>query len=174
MKQLITIEDIIKFRPISKDIPPERINPYIQEAQRIDVGQLLGRALYYDFVSKFDVTGDAMYTAYQELLNGIAYAINGRTYNYEGLSPCLSYFSLARFCENNPINVTKYGLVAKLDDSSTSLDPLIIKQAITGLRSVAIQYQTDVEQFLVDKASTYPLFASAESISTNKTGVKFF
>lgn len=171
-KQLITIDDIAQYRPLSKDIPADRINPFINEAQRIDIGQMLGRTLYYDFLDKFDA--NPVNQPYVDLLNGKVYQVSGQSVQYEGIKPCHVYFALARFFENNPINVTKYGLVQKLDESSTPLDPAIIKQAITSLKSVAIQYQHDVEQFLADNVSIYPLALTSVNKSTNKTGVKFF
>ena len=58
MKLLLTIDDIAKYRPASEGIPVERINPYIQEAQEIDLCTVIGQVLYADFLAKFDQTGD--------------------------------------------------------------------------------------------------------------------
>jgi hypothetical protein len=175
-KKLITIEDLILYRPLSKNIPVERIESYIEEAQEIDLRAVLGDSLYYDFMLKFDNTGDAMYTKYQELLKGKVYIANGVTKEYPGIIPMLAHYTLARFYENNAINVTRFGLTAKVTEESTPISDAALAKAVSSIRSVGIAYQNRVEDFLNTVARVdYTLYNSAGVDSQlNNTGVKFF
>ena len=176
MKLLLTVEDIAKYRPASEGIPVERINPYIQEAQEIDLCTVIGQVLYTDFLAKFDQTGDPKYTAYQELLNGKSYTPAGSpgAIDYPGLVPMLSYFALARMYVNNPINFTRYGLTRKLNDQSESIDTAGINAAIAELRSIGISYQNKVVKLLQDNVTDYPLYSYNGSGTINVSGAKFF
>lgn len=174
MKRLINVDDITKYRPASKAIPLERLDPFISEAQEIDLMQVLGESLHYDFMSKFD-TGVAESTKYQELLNGKVYTPPGQQpIEFNGLKPMLVYFTLARFYQNNPINVTRFGLTQKVNEESTPLDARSLSVAVDEVRSIGINYQTRVVKFLSDNATTYPLFGYSKKEILNTGGVKFF
>lgn len=176
MKLLITIENIKEFRPMSSSIPQERITPYIQEAQQFDLKRLMGDPFYTDFMARFDNPADGKYAAYQALLKGTTYTINGNSVEYPGLIGYLSYMSLARFFNNNQINVTKYGLVSKDMDQSTQLDWKAIAAAVAEIRANALNLQVDIRQFLMASvnAGVYPLFSFQDGSALQQTGVKFF
>lgn len=175
MKLLINVDDIAIYRPLSKEIPIERITPYILEAQRIDLKDVLGPTVYYDFLEKFDSSLDPMYTKYQELLKGKVYNNSaGQPQYFDGLIPCLVYYSLARFYENNQINASKFGLVTKVDENSSPVTPEVLRQAIASLKSSAIKYQEEAKTFLEIRIADYPLYSSSVKGDLNKTSVKFF
>jgi hypothetical protein len=170
-KYLITKTDILTFRPTA-DLDEGRIKPFILEAQRLDLKPVLNDALYYDFVLKFDAIADPMYTVYQELLSGKEYSYNGDTIYFDGVKPMLAYFSLARFVVSSPVNITRLGIVTKLNAQSEPADAAMIKAVVNELRSAAIGYQHQVIQFLETKASTYPLYSSgggSENIGTRNS-----
>lgn len=176
MKFLITIENIKEFRPMSSSIPQDRIAPYIQEAQQFDLKRLLGDPFYADFMLRFDNNADSKYAAYQALLKGTTYTINGNNVEYPGLIGYLSYMTLARFFNNNQINVTKYGLVTKSMEQSEPLDWKAVAAAVAELRSNALNFQVDIRQFLMASvnAGVYPLFSFQDGSAMGQTGVKFF
>jgi hypothetical protein len=174
MKQFITIEDIARFRPVAAEISPDRINPYIIEAQFQDLKPILGEALFHSFKQKFDISGDALYTVYQELLKGKVYTYQGIEYEFEGIIPCLAYFSLARFAQHNPVHFTSTGTVVKNNEGySTPVDAATMKVIVGDLRSAAIGYQEQIEKFLRENATSYPLYRGVQD-SFNSGGVKFF
>ena len=173
MKTFITLEDIGRFRPMAQEIAFERIAPFILEAQFQDIRPILGAPLYHSFKQKFDVSTDPLYSIYQELLVGKVYTYSGVEYAYEGLIPCLAYFSLARFAQHNPVHFTQSGTVIKNNaDYSTPLDSTQMKALVSDLRAAAIGYQEMVELFLQHNASTYTLYQVTEPF--NQGGVKFF
>lgn len=174
-KYLITKTDILTFRPTA-DLDAGRLNPFILEAQRLDLQPVLNDALYYDFVSKFDQPGDPMYTNYQNLLNGMAYTFDGNTIQFDGVKPMLAYFALARFVAFNHVNITRLGIVTKINAQSEPADVNMIRSVVNELRSAALGYQHQVIQFLDEKSSTYPLYdkAGGSSNTGTKNSFNFF
>lgn len=173
-KVIITVQDIGLYRPLAKEIPQDRILPYIIEAQQFDLKKLLGDALFLDFMLKFDQSGDPKYTVYQELLNGKVYSYGGIDIEHPGLIGYISYCTLVRFFNNNQINATKYGLVRKNVDQSTPLDPKEIAVAVAELRSNSLAFQTDILKFLTTNGTSYPLYNYQDGSALNQMGVKFF
>jgi len=156
---IVTRERLSAYRPISKNIPQERVEVFINEAQILDLMPILGPALYYDFVNKFDQTGDPMYAAYQALLNGSTWTSGGVTLQHYGLKPIVAYYALARLTKNNQINLTSYGVTSKVNPQSEPVQPLQLKDQINELNSVAVSYQDTVRHFLHENATSYPLFS---------------
>jgi hypothetical protein len=172
MKQLITIDNIREFRPMAKTIDPARILPYIQEAQQIDLKQLLGDALYLDFYTKYDATGDPSYAAYQLLLKGTTYSYGGRTVEHPGLIGFLVYSALARFMPNNQVNATSFGVVQKNWEGSEAIDANMMRQVVTELRSNALAFKADIEKYLSSNPTIFPLYAPSDGSFNN--GPMFF
>lgn len=160
-KLLVTANDINQYRPIAKEIVQDRIEVFIQEAQRHDLMPVLGNALFYDFITKYDQTGDPMYANYQALYNGSTWNYGGATKQHYGLKPIVAYYSLARMIANQQLNVTRYGVTTKVNPNSEPASDAAIRNLITELKSIAISYQDTTIQFLRDNAVTYPLFNQA-------------
>lgn len=173
-KLIISPSNIYEFRPLAKDIPADRIMPYIQEAQQIDLKQLLGDALWLDFLNRFDVSADSKYAVYQQLLVGSTYTYGSVTLENPGLIGYMSYMTLARFYANNQISATKYGLVMKLNDQSQPLDAKAVQNAITELRSNALALQNDIVKFLTANGTSFPLYVYQDGSALNQNGAKFF
>lgn len=174
-KLLISFSNIADFRPMSKEIPQERITSYIQEAQQFDLKKLLGDALYLDFITNFDNSGHAQYTNYQNLLNGVNYTYGTQTLEHPGLIGYLSYMTLVRIYNNNQINVTKFGLTRKNNgDQSTPLDVKEIAVAVAELRSNGLALQNDIVKYLTTNGTLFPLYAFQDGSALNQMGVKFF
>lgn len=175
-KVLISVDDLARYRPTSKVIPLDRIQPFIREAQIQDLEPAIGDVLYNDFISKYDDPTDPMYTAYQELLSGKYYTpinYNG-SIEYQGIIPMLCYFSLARFYENNQVNATAYGLVQKNTEYGQSVSPQAVQSSVEYLRSLGVSYQHKVIRFIYDNQGTYPLWTQGERAPIQDIGVKFF
>ncbi len=168
----ITQADIAKYHPIAS-IPQTRIDPYILKAQELDLKPILNDSLYYDFILKFKSTGDPMYTAYQNLLNGVSYSFSGQTIQYPGIIPMMCAFTMARFLQVNQVNVTSYGVTTKLNQQSEPTTLNQITYLVNNLRGEAVAYQNQLEQFLRQNQTTYPLYGTFPSAVQQRTGVKF-
>ena len=175
-KTFITIEDICRYRPVSKLIPVERMQPFIRESQVQDLLPVLGDTLYYDFLDKFDNTASAMYTKYQDLLGGKLYTPSGYSTSiiYSGVIPMLAYFSLARYYQNSQVNATAYGLVQKNTEYGTQISNQGVQTSVEYLRSLGISFQEGVVRFLSNNNTDYPLFSTGVKGEQNDLGVKFF
>lgn len=169
---IITLADIKKYHPVAA-IPQDRIEPYILKAQELDLKPILNESLYYDFITKFRSTGDPLYTAYQNLLNGTTYTYSAQTIQYPGLIPMLCAFTMARFIQLNQVNITSYGVVNKLNPQSEPTTLNQITYLVNNLKSEAIAYQNQTEQFLLQNQTTYPLYGTFPSQVQTRTGVKF-
>lgn len=167
MPNIITIQDIKEVRPLAQ-LDPQRVDPYITEAQENDLRPILGDALFYDFITNIDTT------KYRELLNGKTYTKDGYSIFFNGVKPMLCYFALARITQNNSINLTSYGAVQKRVDGSDPIDQRILGALITELRDVANSYQTRVIDFLNDNPTTYTLFNVSSSKDEAEFGLNFF
>lgn len=158
----ISLQDLKNLRP-SAQIDGERWEQYAMEAQDQDLRPILGDGLYYDFMTKFFLTANAMYSAYQNLLNGVAYTLNGQTVYFDGLKPMIGYFTLARFVMNNPIHITRFGIVNKVNTNSQNVDSVTLRQVVNELRSNALTYKNQVDTYLQENQTTYPLYIGSNS-----------
>lgn len=169
---IVTREDLGTYRPISKNIPQERVEVFINEAQVLDLLSILGAPLYYDFITKYLSTGDPMYAHYQALLNGSAWTANGVTKKHYGLKPVVAYYALARLTKNNQINLTSYGVTSKVNPQSEPVEAIQVSYQVKELQSIAVGYQDTTLDFLRDNVATYTLFNYHQEPLT-KTSLRF-
>ncbi len=109
---LISAEDFIPFKSLSINLPTERLEPFILEAQDFDLCEALGLAFYSDLLT--NRTEDN----YKKLLEGESYEYNGTTLRYNGLKSALVYFTFARLVSYIDIHSTATGFVTKTNDYS--------------------------------------------------------
>jgi len=144
--KLITIADIQTFRAISDNIPEERIDPYILEAQQFDLKGLIGKELY------------------AKLFQEVTPATDPVTYVYANLKPeylgFLAYSTYARFLGQNQVTSTSHGVVMKKTDWSDNLTDQMLSRVIAQARSNATAYGVELVQFLNDNVNDYPEWRS--------------
>jgi len=159
---LITLPDLKALRPLA-ELDGMRWEQYAVESQDQELRPILGDALYYDLMTKCFNTGDAMYTSYQNLINGVAWTYNGNPVYFDGIKPMLAYFTLARLVQNNSINITRYGIVQKTTQQSEPVDAQVIRQLVNELRSNALTYKNQIDCYLQNNVTTYTLYKGSES-----------
>lgn len=171
---LITQDDIKVFAPTA-ELDDARINPFILETQENNLKQVLNDAFYYDFMTKVLVTGDPKYAVYQDLLNGKTYTANSQTIDYPGIKPMLAYYSLARFARNNPVHITRFGVVSKTVQQSEQVQTGVLNGYIAEKNSVGLNYQNQVITFLLNNPTIYPLYnTGGGSLTTSRASFKMF
>lgn len=168
---IITLKDIQELRPTA-ELDGARLEPFILEAQDQDLRPVLGDGLYYDFMTKFYDTGDAMYSNYQNLLNGTTYTYDGQTIYFDGLKPMVVYYTLARFVQNNPVNIVRFGVVQKVVPQSQPVDAVMLRQVVNEMKSNAQTYKNQVDKFLLQNQSTYTKYIGSNT--SLKTGFRMF
>lgn len=159
---IITLQDIQKLRPTA-ELDGNRWETFAIEAQDQDLRPILGDGLYYDFMTKWYNTGDGMYTAYQELLNGKAYTYNGQSIYFDGLKPMVGYYTLARLIQNNQVNISRYSVVTKTTQQSQPTDAQVLRRVVNEMKSNATTYKNQVDKFLLQNITTYPLYVGSDT-----------
>jgi hypothetical protein len=140
--KLISITDIQLFRAISENVPESRLDPYILEAQEMDLYELLGKDLYLKlFTEVAPPTFPATYF-YPELKE-----------QYSGF---LCYSAYARLLSQNQTTITAYGVVSKKTDFSDLVPEPTLQRTIQAARASAQEYAKRLITFLNDNLETYP------------------
>ena len=144
--KLISVSDIQMFRAISENVPDSRLDPYILEAQEMDLYELLGKDLYLKlFTEVTPPTFPATYY-YSELKN-----------HYAGF---LCYSAYARLLSQNQTTVTAYGVVSKKTDFSDLVPEPTLQRTIQAARGSAQEYAKRLIDFLNDNTEIYPEWKS--------------
>lgn len=169
---IIVQSDILKYHPMAT-VPQERINPYILKAQELDLKPIMNESLYYDFITKFRNTDDPMCAAYQNILKGTTYIYSGQTIEFPGIIPMMCAFVMSRFIPVNQVNVTSYGVTNKLNPQSEPTTLNQITYLVNNLKGEAMAYQNQLEKFLQQNQTTYPLYGTFPSAVQTRVGVKF-
>lgn len=151
-----------RYEDISVNVKPERLKVFINKAQDLDLKPFLGHALYYDFIKHFNEDGtinDDTPQPYKDLLNGSEYLDKyGHIVLYEGLLPTLLYFAFARFIEADAVHYTATGPVIKHHDNGDAVAPADIIKLVQQQRSVANAHANEIEKFLIDNRTDFPLW----------------
>jgi hypothetical protein len=159
---MITPAIFQQFEDISTNVKPERLLIFIKKAQELDLKPFLGYALYYQLMKYFEANGQLRADTpqvYKKLINGCEYIDDsGYTVTYEGLIPTLVYFAFARFIEGNSVHYTATGPVIKQYDNAQAVNTQDVVKLVQQQRSVANAHANEVEKFLQDNQSDYPLW----------------
>ena len=115
---LISRDDIVEYRSISANLnTTKKLSPYILEAQKVDIKNLLGNALYNALVTDYEASPSL--ATYSNLFNGSSWECGNKTYKHDGIKVVLIYFAYARYLINSPFESTAFGTVVKKDQYSS-------------------------------------------------------
>jgi len=153
---LITKVEIAKYREVSRNVRTDKINPYIQEAELLDLKPLLGSALYFDLVNNKE---EAKYVS---LLKGDSYLVNNVPYAFVGIEQILSIFADARYKLFGSFTDTAFGLVEKSNTDTTAVSLDSKKDIYKKNRQTAYLYFSDLKRFLDANKELYPLWKKTE------------
>jgi hypothetical protein len=162
------------------NIPPDRIEAFIYEAQQQDLRPVLNDALYTDFMTDqinggTGTSGLTTHSDYNILLAGEVYTYGGRQIEFPGLKPLIAYHTLARFVQNNPINIVSYGIVIKTGDKSAKVDQTAINNLYAELRAIAVGYAKETRKYLYNNVARFQLYGyNYGARDINSGGVRFF
>jgi hypothetical protein len=161
---IIKPEDIKKVRPIANNIiEVKRIEPYIHEAETLDVMPSIGIGLYEQFTSDGFIEAmrnddsamiitnsgkEIVMTAEQwrEILDGCYYTCKEGSCDSDskrysgGLRAAISYLSYSRMLPNQPINVTAFGVVNKTTALSDPVDEKTLFRATNEAKKIGLEY----------------------------------
>ena len=149
---LITRIDIALYREIARGVREDKINPYIDDAEALDLKPLLGNSLFYDLVK------NAATQKYIDLLDAKEFDVNGVTYKHVGLKKILAIFSDARYKLFGSMTDTSFALVEKNYEGSTPVSHTSKSSYYKLNQQIATQYFADVALFLDNNKDIYTLW----------------
>ncbi|TYP71480.1 DUF6712 family protein [Aquimarina intermedia] len=161
---LISKEEIAKHREVSRSVRDDKINPYIEDAEYLDLKPLLGESLYNDLIAnKTDLK-------YINLLEPKNYQHNGKEYTHKGLNKVISLFAYARYVLFGSFTDTAFGFVEKSNNDSQPVSNEFKRNIYTKDRQAAVSYLNDVLVFISRNRDVYP--TSNGSCGTRSTGFR--
>ncbi len=173
---LINKTDFAQYRNITVNMDDnKRLEPFILEAQRIDLSNMLGKRLYFDLIkytgsynagiattlttaTTYQPTTDELW--FQKLLNGTSYPYtwpdqSTTTKIYAGLKPVLVYLSYARFVRSDNVRSTQSGFVKKTLDFAVQVTDKEIQGVAGRAETDANAFFTGTEDFMIDNADYF-------------------
>jgi hypothetical protein len=179
---LITKTDFAAYRNLTTNMDDsKRLEPFILEAQRLDLNAMLGKRLYFDMLkylasyssgiaaqtdlAPYQPNTDELW--FQKLLNGASYNYiwsdqSITTKIYAGLKPVLVYLSFARFVRSDNVRSTNSGFVKKTVDFSTQISDKEIQSVAARAEADANAFFTAVEDFMADNDAYFKKYLDSD------------
>lgn len=154
---LVTRDDVLSVRKISKQADSSMMNQFIEEAEFMDLKPLLGE-LY--FAVKNAPTEDK----YIKLLEPQTWGDKNH-YHY-GLKNVLSIFSYARYVLRGSFINTGFGSVVKTHQDSKPTEFIHKKAMYKEERAIAFSYFQSVVSYIEDNITDYPEWNTCEKRKT--------
>jgi hypothetical protein len=190
---LINKTDFVPYRNITANMDDsKRLEPFILEAQRIDLPNLMGKRLYFDLIDKitsyeggvalaaaadppttYTPTVDELW--FKKLLDGASYTYtwpdrSTSTKIYAGLKPVLVYLSYARFVRSDNVRSTQSGFVKKNGgDFSVQVSDKEIQATASRAEADANAFFTGAEEFMKDNYPYFGKYLSGEGSQTSES-----
>lgn len=159
---LITDTDFRLYCPIANNVDFERFISSVLKAQRGEIRQYLGKALYRDLHVNQE---DANYLA---LLAGGSYTSVEGTVDFFGLKPAIVFYAYAHFLNDNDLRVTRTGNKIQQSDVSEQATPEMIQSEYTKAYNSGMAYLYETGAFL-DASTSYPLWKGRQGRPTGGT-----
>ena len=145
------------FRDNRRDISDSsynsgRLDQQIDDAQYIDIRELMGADFYDDMIR------NCTSTAYKALLNAGTYLYNGSTYDNYGLKSVIVLYAYGRYMVSGSVVDTPFGMVEK---NATDSDRVSIEKKKTESKinqQSAFSFWLNIKNFLDRNNSDYPLW----------------
>jgi len=150
MPLLININDIAKYRQMSKGIATDKVDQFIREAQEVDFGGIVSAKFYNDIVKNWQNTN------YQELLTGAEYVYEDYDYRFEGLKAVLAYFAYGRILTFGNSSAMPHDFVQKTNEWSDPISTAQRRDMRDECRQIARKYWDDCLHYLKAKEDEFP------------------
>lgn len=139
---LIDPSDIKKYRTLSVNIPDERIEPFILEAQRFDLRKITGKELYDKLIEEISPVN------YPELKE-----------KYEAF---LVYRTYWRLLTHNQITITSAGIVYKTNEFSQVVPVAELSAIKNSALDGSKEYEQEFIEFMNENSDSYPEWKSSD------------
>jgi hypothetical protein len=154
---------------VAEGVDKKNFKRFVYEAQFIDLRELMCEAFYNDLVSNYTEA------IYQNLLVGGSYTFEDKTYYYEGLEICLSYFAYARFISESNIQSTSFGMVRKNSQESERASQRELEAIAQKNTERALLLFQSTKLFLDRNEETYTFWECNDcDTNTDKTNIELW
>jgi hypothetical protein len=158
MEKLITLSDIQAIRQITSNVDDvNSIDPYITEAQNVDLRRLLG-IKFFNVLRKELATTPTPPARATDILNGKLYTVDEVEIEYLGIKPLIAYYAYARAITNLGKRVARFGVVKKVTSFSEHAEDKEVSAMVIEAKSNAKVYEEDLLYFLDNNKTVYPEF----------------
>lgn len=162
---LIDKTHISAHRELSRSLKDDKINPFIEDAELIDLKKMLGSAFY------FELEANKTDERFVNLLQPKTYLYNEQTFKHQGLEKVLSLLAYSRYVLHGSFTDTPFGLVEKTGQDSTPVSAANKKTTYIKDRQAAVSYFDEIAQYINRNKDTYPLYFSSCS-GTSRLGFR--
>jgi hypothetical protein len=166
MQKLITIDDIRDVRQVTTNIDDATsFDPYIIEAQKIDLQRLVGIKFFNIFMREIAITPTPPARA-TAILAGTEYELDEVPIAFEGIKPLLAYYAYARALPKLGNRVARFGVVKKVTTYSEPVEATEIADMVNDAKTNAKHHEEQLITYLKASREVYPEF-----FSTGKVGM---
>lgn len=120
MNNLISVDEFVSYRQISKKVNEDKVNECISLAQQGDFANSLGD-LYFDVLKNKDEA------SYVLLMDGGDFKVDGGDFAHSGLKRYLADLAYSRFVYVINANFTPFGMQMKNSENSQGVDRNFIR-----------------------------------------------
>ncbi|MFC5046295.1 hypothetical protein ACFSTE_13335 [Aquimarina hainanensis] len=151
MELLINKSTVESYLNVAIGVSEKEFNTYIEEAQELDLKDILREEFYVDLVINREED------KWKLLIEGGKYSYNDREYIFSGIGKVLSYFTYARFILKGNITSTSHGFVIKKTPHSEPINLEERRNFYYKYREDAFKIFEGVKKY-IERKGDYPSF----------------
>ena len=154
MSLITTIEEIQPFLPIDSDLEITAFLPYIKQAQRNEISQLLGKEMLELLQETYDQNNGDLSSESQALQELLPMVQNP-----------LAFYAYARFANKSNLSLSHMGMFETSPDHTASPPKWKVQAAIMDIISQGDEAAEQLLEFLEENASDYPLWKDSSAMT---------
>lgn len=155
---LLTLPELRdKSKNIARTLLWEDVEPYILEAQNLDIKPKITDELLIELLSYLDLDkqDDEIFNI---LLDGGIYTVKDRRYSLSGLKASLSYYTYARLVNNLNYDLNRFGYSEKNDQYTDKTEIIQRKTMRLDATSTADTYMAECLVFIKANTDKFKMF----------------
>lgn len=163
MVLLINKVDYTNFREVSKGRNVSTIENFIQQAQDMDLKEIMCRAFFYDLIKNNQLP------EYQKLIHGCVYTdLDGVEVAYKGLKAVLVYFTESRYVQRGHIVDTPFGQVTKTNNNSEAIASAERRDISNRARLDAMLYWDECKRYLNKNVDVFTVWKDCDDCNIKR------
>lgn len=151
---LVSKADIRAVRDFATSVTDAKVNPYILDAQNLDIKPAIGDGLLILLLDDLDLLTPT--AIYDYIYNAHDYLVNAVKYRHVGLKKVACLYAYARMLEGGEFSYTQFGGVVKTSQYSDPVDKASLNRAIQSAREAAFTYLQEIKHFIESNITDYP------------------